>query len=293
MEVRLGSLVGSSGDVGSLAEISGATCGRILLPLLLSDGCEGYGVPSCVDRRRRSVVLRFFVIGTEMSCSLLLALAGIFCFLHVFFVVSVGGSAVRWLLLEGWSTMVSFAGDSTTTILFFAFVSCIVSRIRHVLLCAGCVHSIHGAAGLATTERAAGGGRKMVYQLATEKPGWSLLPTCFGGSITLWVVLSSGDSEFSTDLDASDLWSSGDVMAESHLQPGRSTFLRYVDVLDILTLVAIKNYVSSSGRGAASSCRLLRSPATRMTGKHLQGPSCNFLIPQGCLCKNVNFKDYM
>ncbi|CAN6320701.1 unnamed protein product [Urochloa humidicola] len=291
MEVRPGSLVGSSGDVGSLAEISGATCGRILLPLLLSDGCEGYGVPSCVDRRRRSVVFRFFVIGTEMSCSLLRALAGIFCFLHVFFVVSVGGSAVRWWLLEGWSTTVSFAGDSATAVLFFAFVFCVVCRICHVLLCAGCLHTIHGAAGPATTEKAARGGRKMVYQLATEKSGWSLLPTCFGGSITLWVVLSSGDSEFLADLDAPDLWSSGEVMAESHLQPGRSTFLRYVDVLDILILVAIKNYVSSSGRGSASNCKLLRSPATRTAGKHLQGPSCNFLISQGCLCKNVNFKE--
>ena len=118
----------------------------------------------------------------ETSCSLWPAMAEIFCFLHVFYVVFGSGSAVWWWLLVGWSASVSYAGDSATTMLFFAFVFCIVGRIRRVLLC---------AAGLATTEKAAGGGRKIacysfvhrrsfMYQ-HESKSGWWLDPT-FGGS---------------------------------------------------------------------------------------------------------------
>lgn len=109
----------------------------------------------------------------------------------VFYVVFGSGPAVWWWLLVGWSASVSYAGVSATTMLFFAFVFCVVSRIRRVLLCAGCVHAIHGAAGLATTEKAAGGGRKIgcysfvhrrsfMYQ-HESKSGWWLDPT-FGGS---------------------------------------------------------------------------------------------------------------
>ncbi|CAN6180317.1 unnamed protein product [Urochloa humidicola] len=133
----------------------------------------------------------------------------------------------------------------------------------------------------------------MTCQLVTEKSGWILVPTNVGGLFTLSVVLSSGDSEFWAD-KASDFWSSGDVMAESHLQPGRSTILRYVDAVDILLVVAIQNCnVLSSGRGSVSCRRMLRSPATRTAGKFLQGSSCNLFICQGCLCKNVNFMDHM
>ena len=73
----------------------------------------------------------------------------------------------------------------------------------------------------------------------------------------------------------------------------RLAFLRYVDDFDILLLEAIKNYVSSSVRGTASSCWKLRSPVTRTTGVFLQGLSCIFSIFQGCLCKNVNFENHM
>jgi len=86
---------------------------------------------------------------------------------------------------------VSYAGDWATTVIFLAFVICVVGRIRRVLLCTGCVHGIHDAAGLATIKKAAGGGRKIVcysfvhrrsfmYQ-NESKSGW-LLDLTFGGS---------------------------------------------------------------------------------------------------------------
>jgi len=54
------------------------------------------------------------------------------------------------------------------------------------------------------------------------------------------------------------------------------------DAIDMLLLVPIKNYVQSE-RGLASICgRLLRSPATSMTG---QGSGCNFYFLRECLCK--------
>ena len=123
-------------------------------------GCGG-SLGSGVRGGRGSFALHFFVFEMEMSCSQRLAMAGIFCFLHVFYVVFGSGSAVWWWLLVGWSASVSCAGGSAMTMLFFAFVFCVVGRILRVLLCAGCVHAIHGAAGLATTEKAAGGGRKI------------------------------------------------------------------------------------------------------------------------------------
>ena len=96
---------------------------------------------------------------------------------------------------------------------------------------------------------------RYVYQLVTEKPGWFLLRTCLGGSVPRWVVSSFGEPEFWVDLVAPALWFLGEVMADDHLQPGRSAFLWYVDAFDILLLEAVKNYVvSSSVRGMASSC---------------------------------------
>ena len=103
-----------------------------------------------------------------------------------------------------------------------------------------------------------GGSGRYAYQLVTEKSGWILLPTCLGGSIPCWVVSLFGGPEFWVDLVAPALWFLGEVMADGHLQPGRSAFLRYVDDFDILLLEAIKNYVSSSVRGTASSCWKLR-----------------------------------
>jgi len=97
----------------------------------------------------------------------------------------------------------------------------------------------------------------------------------------------------------------GDVVAGGHLLLlGRSTFLRHVDVFDVLLGEAIKNFVSSSRRASASSCildvflfqplvrrrligRLLWAPATKTTGRPLLGLYCNFLVFQGCLAKVV------
>ena len=138
-----------------------------------------------------------------------------------------------------------------------------------------------------------GGSGRYAYQLVTEKPGWFLLPTCLGGLVLRWVVSSFGEPEFWVDLVAPALWFLGEVMADGHLQPGHSMFLRYVDDFDILLLEAIKNYVSSSARGRTSSCWKLRSPVTRAAGLFLQELSCIFSISQGCLCKNVNFENHM
>jgi len=138
-----------------------------------------------------------------------------------------------------------------------------------------------------------GGSGRYVYQLVTEKSGWFLLPTCLGGSVLRWVVSSFGEPEFWVDLVAPALWFLDEVMVDGHLLLGCSAFLRYVDDFDILLLEAIKNYVSSSVRGTASSCWKLSSPVTRTTGVFLQGLSCIFSIFQGCLCKNVNFENHM
>lgn len=78
------------------------------------------------DGSMGSFILHFLLFRMEMSCSLLQVLAGILCFLHVFFVVFGGGSVVWWWLLEGWSASLSYAGDSAMVMLFFAFVFCVV-----------------------------------------------------------------------------------------------------------------------------------------------------------------------
>jgi len=83
---------------------------------------------------------------------------------------------------------------------------------------------------------------------------------------------------------ASGLCPSGEVMAGGHLQrPGRSVALWYADAIDILLLVPIKNYVPSEWRSASSYGRLLRSPATSMTGQSLQGKDRDVIF--------VSFKD--
>jgi hypothetical protein len=134
---------------------------------------------------------------------------------------------------------------------------------------------------------------RYAYQLVTEKSGWILLPTCSGGLVTGWVVSSPVDSRFLADLGVPVLWSSGEVMVDRHLQPGRSACLRYVDAFNILLFEAIKKSICSSERGMTSSCRRLRSSVTRTTGIFLQGLACKFSIFQECLCKNVNIMKYM
>ena len=66
--------------------------------------------------------------------------------------------------------------------------------------------------------------------------------------------------------------------------------------------VASKPYVASLRWDSASSCKLgvrsnvewwLRSLVAKTTGKSLQGPVCNFLFIQECLCKDVCVILYM
>ena len=98
----------------------------------------------------------------------------------------------------------------------------------------------------------------------------------------------------------------GDEVSDGHLLLlARSTFLRHVDVFDVLLGEAIKNFVFSSRRASASSCildaflfqplvrrrligRLLWALATKTTGRPLLELHCNFLIFRGCLCKSCN-----
>ena len=120
-------------------------------------------------------------------------------------------------------------------------------------------------------------GAGCVYQLGQE-PSWSLVPTCFGGFLSLRVVSSSGESGWLLVLEASDPLSPGDVMAGGHLQPGRSASLVHVDVIGVLLMEAFKNSeVSSSGWRSASSRWLLRLPMTGKT-RSLQGLDCFFLL---------------
>ena len=176
----------------------------------------------------------------------------------------------------------SYAGDLATTMLFFAFVFCVVGRIRRVLLCAGCVHAIHGAAGLATTEKAAGGGRKIgcysfvhrrsfMYQ-HESKSGWWLDLT-FGGSDPLRGSSSSGDVGFLEVLEAADPSLPVDCL------PVRSAVIQHVDS-DVLLKTAPKKSCSLPGRRSASSWEL-QLPAAR-TIRNAQGFECNFYFFQGC-----------
>ena len=95
----------------------------------------------------------------------------------------------------------------------------------------------------------------------------------------------------------------GVVMASGHpLLLGSSTFLRHVDVFDVLLGEAIKNFVSSSGRASASSCildaflfqssewrrlvgRLLWAPETKATGDPCLGCIVIFLFSKGAFAK--------
>lgn len=62
---------GSDDDVGGSGEISGATSGRILFPLLFSGGGGGDGTESEEESRRRFVLC--FFVGMELLCFPLVA----------------------------------------------------------------------------------------------------------------------------------------------------------------------------------------------------------------------------
>ena len=111
-------------------------------------------------------------------------------------------------------------------------------------------------------------------------------PTFLGGFLFLLGVPSFGLMGVLADLVASGLCPSGKVMVGDHLQRSRrSTALWYANVIDMLFLVPIKNYVTLEWGSASSFGRLLRSPTTTMTRQFLQGPGCNFCFFQGHLCK--------
>ncbi|KAJ1257053.1 hypothetical protein BS78_K229900 [Paspalum vaginatum] len=125
---------------------------------------------------------------------------------------------------------------------------------------------------------------RYIYQLI-EESGWSLVPTCFGGFLPLWVVPSSGEPGLMLVFEAPDPLSPGDSMAGGHLQPARSAISVHLDVFEVLLMEAIKNCeVSSSRRRSASSIWLLRLPVTGTTGS-LQGLEWIFFLFQTCLCK--------
>lgn len=135
---------------------------------------------------------------------------------------------------------------------------------------------------------------------------------CLGG-LSLSVARMFGVLGWPAVLVASESKFLGDVVAGGHLLLlGRSTFLRHVDVFDVLLGETIKNFVSSSGRTSASSYildaflfqslvrkrsvgRLLWALATKMTKRPLLGLHYNFLFYRGCFCKscNVNLIFYM
>ena len=145
---------------------------------------------------------------------------------------------------------------------------------------------------------------RLAYHFLEESGEWFLC-NCLGG-FSLSVARMFGVLEWPAVLVASEPKFLGDVVAGGHLLLlGRSTFLRHVDVFDVLLGEAIKNFVSSSGRASASSCildvflfqslvrwksvgRLLCAPVTKTTGRPLFGLLCNFLLYRGCFCKNCN-----
>ena len=145
---------------------------------------------------------------------------------------------------------------------------------------------------------------RLAYHFLEESGEWFLC-NCLGG-LSLSVARMFGVLGWPAVLVASEPKFLGDVVAGGHLLLlGRSTFLRHVDVFDVLLGEAIKNFVFPSRRASASSCildaflfqplvrrrligRLLWAPATKTTGRPLLELHCNFLIFQGCLCKSCN-----
>jgi len=115
------------------------------------------------------------------------------------------------------------------------------------------------------------------------------------------VALSPGVSGLSAVLLASDLVLLARIWPLASFGPGvqRSRCTSSYVPID----VASKLYEASLLRwGSASSCKLgvrsnvewwLRSLVTKTTGKTLQGPVCNFLFIQECLCKDVCVILYM
>jgi hypothetical protein len=132
----------------------------------------------------------------------------------------------------------------------------------------------------------------LVYKL--EKSGWVSNPTFSSGFLPLRGALIAGLLGKST-VEASGFLFSGEMMVVGHLvRPGRSAGKRYACAADVLLFVPFKT-LKLFRREEGRLQRLVRPPVTRATGRSLQGPICNFLYLQGCLCKCwvVHYQKYM
>lgn len=131
-----------------------------------------------------------------------------------------------------------------------------------------------------------------------RETGLGFDPTFFGGFVSLRLYLSPVSQSCWWPLRRQIPCFTGDMMVVGHrLQPGRSMSLQHVVALDMRLMVASKNYEElSSGRRSASSCRWLRSPATRSTGRTmiLQRLGCTFIFFQRFFVRfDVNIKQFM
>jgi len=134
-------------------------------------------------------------------------------------------------------------------------------------------------------------------------PGWWFVFSLLEKSswlLSLRVALSLGVSGSSAVLVASDPVLFAKIWPLASFGPGvqRSRCTSSYVPID----VASKPYVASLMWDSASSCKLgvrsnvewwLRSLVAKTTGKSLQGPVCNFLFIQECLCKDVCVILYM
>jgi hypothetical protein len=117
------------------------------------------------------------------------------------------------------------------------------------------------------------------------KLGWLLLTTFSGGLLPLRGVLMAGELGTLLVVAPGALFS-GDAMTAGHLaRPARSSIKKHVGYAAVLLLVPFLIFEASSSGGRSDSTRLIWSPATRNSGRNLQGSECNFPFFQGCLCK--------
>jgi hypothetical protein len=138
---------------------------------------------------------------------------------------------------------------------------------------------------------------RFVYQFI-EKPGWVWIPPSLVVLLPFGLYLSLVSQGCRWPLRHQIPCFTGDVMADDHLlQPGRSMSLQHVDALDMRLMVALKNCEAlSSGRVSASSCRLLRPPASRSTWRTmtLQGLDCSFIFLERVFVRfGVKIKKFM
>ena len=140
------------------------------------------------------------------------------------------------------------------------------------------------------------------------QPGWWFVFSLLEESSWLRsprVALSLGVSGSSAVLVASDPVLLAKIWPLASFGPGvqRSRCTSSYVPIDVASKPYVASFEASSLRwDSASSCKLgvrsnvewwLRSLVTKTTGKTLQGPVCNFLFIQECLCKDVCVILYM